>query len=202
MALRQDIAEDIIERLRFFASDRIAPYVRNIYVDYARYRGGPPVDDCDVVLHSLVHHLHHFIGLQKLIFAEELELRSDDFILPPSASIPIIRLTEYSGPRTLLPLLSDEPTLRCLELFNLDEPGFDDAVHLMAALTSRGVTSQLTMLTITIDCLTEDVFKTVFSISPRLIYLRMIVKNNFFSDLPGLLVSQSRNLHVESTVNC
>jgi len=190
ISLRKDIAEDSIHRLMFFASDRIAPYVRNIFVDLARYRTGSHADDCNFVLRSLVRHLHHFVGLQKLIFAERLGLRFDDFvILSPFESTPTIPLTHYVGPRALLPLLVGAPTLRTLQLLSLEESGFDDPAHLMPALYSRDITSQVEWLTINIDYITEDIFRFIFSIFPRLTDVRITTSKNFFGDVSVVPVS-------------
>lgn len=188
MALRDDIAEDAIERLAFLASDRIAPYVRNISVSLARYRGGPPVEDENVVLRALIHHLRCFIGLQKLIFAQHLALSDGDFIPLPSGFTPTLPLTHYVGPRVLLPLLSNEPTLRSLRLMSLDS-GFDDTALVMDAITSRDITSQMTELVVCIDYLTEEVLQTIVSLSPRLTNLQLTVRNDIFAEVPGLLVS-------------
>jgi hypothetical protein len=180
IALRDDIADDSIQRLTFFASEWIAPYVRNIFVNSATYRGVPHADDCDAVLRFLVHHLHHFVGLRRLVFADGLGLRFDDFVLPPYASPPSIPLTDYVGPRVLLPLLAKEPTLRNVRLISLEESGFDEPAHLMPALSSGNITSQVASLEIRIEYLTEDTFRTIFSIFTRLTNLQMFVREPFF----------------------
>jgi hypothetical protein len=194
IALREDIAEDNIQRLMFFASDRIAPYVRNIFVDLGRYRGGPHADDCNFVLRSLVRRLHHFIGLERLVFTERLGLGFDDFVAPIPSYAPtqVTPLTHYIGPRALFHLLPSTPTLRTLHLLSLEESGFDDPVHLIPALSARDITSQVAWLTLSIDFLTEDIFRNIFSIFPRLSDIRMTTSKSFFGDVSVVPVSNAQ----------
>ena len=192
ISLRDDVRDEVIERLSFIASDKIAPYVRNISVDFAQYGGGLREDGCNAILTSLVHRLHRFVGLQKLTFAHNLCLRPDEFILPPCASRPILPLTEYVGPRALLPLLSETPTLHTLLLISIEESGFDDCVRLMPAL-SCNIVSRVTDFTAKIDTLTEGNFRVILSKFSCLAYLSITVETPLFADASVVPVSLVMN---------
>jgi hypothetical protein len=188
IALPEDVVEDNILRLIFFASDRIAPHVRIIRVRIARHRPGPRVKDRGLVLRTLISHLHHFIHLQQLVFDEQLPLQSDDFILPPCAhrALPLLR---YAGPWVLFPLFGKQPTLIHLHTKSLEQSGFDDAAHLLAALSHRDITSHVYTLSIKINCLSKDIIQSLFYMFPRLKDLSIEVREHFFQDVAVVPVS-------------
>src|ERR1700691_337928 len=193
VSLHANIVEDRLQHLMFFASDRIVPYVHIILVDSLsnQYTAIGGDGDCNIIFHTLIQRLHHFISLHTLLLSEKLTLHFDNFDMPPSP--PSVPLVKYFGPQSLFPLFSNGPTLLYLELICL-ESGFHNTSQLIMTLSSCGLASCVVGLTIKLTHIKADVLKRLHMIFPQLENLQITVQKGFLTDISILVCIKLINI--------